>query len=250
MINTLATLDIADGIGTLTLRRSDSRNALSIAMLEAMHERLREAGRERTLRALVIRGDGKAFCAGMDLKAVMSDPVAARSLLHLLADFTTALRALPMVTIACVHGAAIGGGCGLACACDVAMTHAESKMGFPEVDLGVCPAVVAPILVRKIGAGRARKVLLMGGLMSGSEAHEAGIVDYLAASVDELHALCDKVTGALRAAGPHALRTTKDLLNRLDGSVDPAMVREGADLSARVLATPETQAMLKEKFGK
>lgn len=170
-------------------------------------------------------------------------------LLMSLADFALKLRRLPMVTVARVNGAAIGGGCGLATVCDIAVTHADSKMGFPEVDLGVCPAVVAPWLVRKIGAGRARNVLLRGGLMTGQRAWELGIVDQLVPSLADLDAAVAETTGRLSTGGPAALRATKALLNDLDGSLDADLARRGAELSARVLETPEAQAMLRSKLG-
>ena len=84
------------------------------------------------------------------------------------------------MTVAKVNGAAIGGGCGLACVCDLAVTHADARLGFPEVDLGLCPAVVAPWVVKKIGQGPARAMLLRGGVMTGEEAYSRGLVDVLA----------------------------------------------------------------------
>jgi methylglutaconyl-CoA hydratase len=246
----LATLTLSGRIATLALHRPETHNALSIDLLEALHARARELASMPDVSVLVLTGVGKSFCAGMDLKAVLDDPAAPRRLLHLLADFTLALRGLPMVTVAKVQGAAIGGGCGLSCVCDIAITHAQSKMGYPEVDLGVCPAVVAPWLVRKIGAGKARRVLLMGGLVSGQQAFELGMVDHVVPTLQELDDACNAIVQRLAQGGPHALRATKHLLNTLDGSSDASLVKRGADLSADVVATPETQAMLRERFAK
>jgi enoyl-CoA hydratase/carnithine racemase len=122
-------------------------------------------------------------------------------------------------------------------------------MGFPEVDLGVCPAVVAPWLVRKIGAGRARKVLLTGGLLTGAEAMQLGMVDHCVEQAADLDAACEKLAARLAEGGPNALRATKGLLNELDGSMDADLIRRGAALSASVIATPETQATLRTKLG-
>jgi len=249
MSSPLATLDVQGRVATLTLRREDARNALSIDLLDCMHRCADDLASMSGVSVLVLTGSGRAFCAGMDLKAVLDDPAAPGRLLHCLADFTLKLRALPMVTLASVNGAAIGGGCGLACVCDAAATHADSKMGFPEVDLGVCPAVVAPWLVRKIGAGRARKVLLTGGLMSGADAHVLGIVDHCVRSVADLDGATREIAQRLAQGGPQALRATKALLNEIDGSRDADTVRRGADLSASILATPETRAALAAKLG-
>jgi methylglutaconyl-CoA hydratase len=248
----LALLSTIDRIATLTLNRPDARNSLSIDVLDALHAKVGELERGTGATVLVVTGAGKAFCAGMDLKAVASDEGLAAGLpmqlLSSLSDLAIRLRRLPVITIAQVNGAAIGGGCGLATVCDLAITHADSKMGFPEVDLGVCPAVVAPWLVRKIGAGRARQVLLSGGVMSGQRAWELGIVNQVVPTLAELDGAADEVAKRLAAGGPSALRATKALLNELDGSLDTALAERGARLSADVLATPEAQAMLRAKL--
>jgi enoyl-CoA hydratase/carnithine racemase len=197
----------------------------------------------------VFTGAGKSFCAGMDLKQVLGEPGAPLRLLTSLAEATVKLRMLPAITIASVNGAAIGGGCGLTTVCDFAITHADSKMGFPEVDLGVCPAVVAPWLVRKIGAGRARAMLLRGGLMSGKEAHAAGLVGECVDAREGLDAAVQSLAERLATGGPKALAATKRLLNEIDGSTDLEMAVRSAKVSADVLATPEAVAMLKSKMG-
>lgn len=247
-----ALLDIQGPVARLTLNRPDARNALSIELLDSMHARLDTLDTiGHGAHVLVITGAGKAFCAGMDLKAVLielsGDPALGRRLLTRLAELTLRIRALPLVTVASVNGAAIGGGCGLACVCDLAITHADAKLGFPEVDLGLCPAVVAPWVVRKLGPGVARRVLLMGGVMSGDKARDTGLVDFLASDRSGLEALTDEVAARLASGGPCALAATKALLNRLDGSDDAAAVMRGAELSATVLATPEAQAALRAR---
>lgn len=244
----LARLSVEGSVAELRLNRPESRNAMSEELLHTVTERVGDLAGRAGVRVAVLTGEGKAFCAGMDLKAVVGQPEAGARLLEALAELTVRLRALPMVTVAKVNGAAIGGGCGLACVCDVAVTHADSKMGFPEVDLGVCPAVVAPWVVRKIGAGRARRVLLSGGVMSGREAHAIGLVDYLVETHDELDAAADELVDRLSGGGGEAIRATKSLLNELDGSGDAERVRRGALISARVLASDEAQAALRARL--
>lgn len=249
MTNDLATLSIKPPHAALTLNRADARNALSIDLLTAMHARIDQIKARPDVQVVTLTGAGKAFCAGMDLKQVLGTPGAPLRLLTLLADFCLKLRALPAVTIAAVNGAAIGGGCGLATVCDLSITHADSKMGFPEVDMGVCPAVVAPWLVRKVGAGRARAILLRGGIMSGGEAERVGIVNSCVACRDDLDSAACKLAESLASGGPKALAATKSLLNELDGSLDVAQAHRAAELSASVLSTPEAQAMLRAKLG-
>ena len=245
----LVSLHTSGRIATLTLRRPEARNALSIPLLADLHAALDSLATNTALSVLVLTGEGKSFCAGMDLKAVLNDPEAPLQLLTSLADACLKVRALPLVTLAKVSGAAIGGGCGLTCVCDISITHADSKMGFPEVDLGVCPAVVAPWLVRKVGPGKARCILLQGGLLSGQQAFDLGLVDSLVPTAADLDAATSKIADRLATGGPQALAATKALLNKLDNSLDPTLSREGAALSAQVLALPEAQSMLRAKLG-
>lgn len=240
-------LDISGLVATLTINRPESRNAMSLEILDAMHDATDTIASSDTS-VLVITGTGRAFCAGMDLKAVLielsGDEGMGLRLLTRLAELTLKIRALKQVTLASVNGAAIGGGCGLTCVCDMTISHTEAKLGFPEVDLGICPAVIAPWVVKKLGPSTARKAMLMGGVMSAQEALDIGLVDQLAADQDSLDSLCEETAQRLASGGPKALSATKDLLNSLDGSTDTEMVLRGATLSAEVLATPEAQAAL------
>jgi enoyl-CoA hydratase/carnithine racemase len=250
----LVRLDLAGPSAQLTLNRSETRNALSLEMLAAAHQRLDEIDALKSPpMVLTITGAGSSFCAGMDLKQVIieqaGDAETPKALLESLARLTHRIRLLPCVTLAKVNGAAIGGGCGLACVCDLSITHADSKMGFPEVDLGLCPAVVAPWLVRRIGPGQARRVLLTGGLLSGQQAHDLGIVGALVPTRDHLDQAADEIAASLTRGGPKALRATKELLNTLDGSLDLDVLLKGATLSASVLVTPDAQARLKARRG-
>ena len=248
----LAILDINGPIATLTINRPEQRNAMSVEMLDALHACVDRREETEGVVVTVITGAGRAFCAGMDLKHIVIDkstggsgePMLPKRLLASLGRLTVRIRCLPSVVVAKVNGAAIGGGCGLACVADLVVTHAEAKLGFPEVDLGLCPAVVAPWLVRKIGGGPARAVLLRGGVMSGERAGEIGIADVVCPTRDDLDAATDEVVGGYAAAGPDALAATKSLLNDLDRSRDMDLVLRGAELSAAIVATEAAQANL------
>ena len=246
----LARLAIEGRVATITLNRPEQRNALSLDLLTALSQRVREVGETEGVTVCLISGAGKSFCAGMDLKAVLDVPGAPARLLTLIAEVTHAVRNLPMVTVAKVNGAAIGGGCGLACVCDLGVTTPDAKLGYPEVDLGVCPAVVAPWLIKKIGAGQARRVLLEGGVMSGRRAHELGLVTHLAPDENSLDETTRAVVDRIARGGQMALHTTKRWLNELDGSTDLDLLRRGAELSARVVESDEARTTLRAMFSK
>lgn len=237
-------------IARITLNRESKRNALSLDLLADLHTRVDELGARAEpegIAACILTGAGPTFCAGMDLKAVLYEPGAPLKLLTSIAELTIKIRRLPMVTIARVNGAAIGGGCGLACVCDLSVTHPDSKMGYPEVDLGVCPAVVAPWLVQAVGSGIARRILLQGGTMSGLRACEIGLVSHCVPT-DELDAKVEEIAGRVSSAGVQALRATKHLLNEIEGPAVEALVRKGASLSARVVEGAEAREMLAKKL--
>ena len=250
---TLATLSVQGPIAALSLNRPQQRNALSLDLIAALRERVQElvalGGASDGPKVVVLTGIGKSFCAGLDLKAVLDDPEAPGQLLGTLAELTLEIRALPMVMIAKVNGAAIGGGCGLTCVCDMSLTHDDAKVGFPEVDLSVCPAVVAPWVVRKTGAGRARQILLRGGLMRGAEAVALGLMDRSLETPEALDTAVDKLATRIARGGRRALAETKRLLNALDGSDDAEVVRTGAAISAEVVASEEAQAALRALYG-
>ena len=235
------------GITTMTLNRPSKRNALSLELIEAMHDKLDEVERDEAMRVFILAGEGQSFCAGMDLKGVIDDPVKMKEMLRRLSEVTKRIRCLPVPTIATVQGAAVGGGCGLMVVCDFAFTHPGAKVGYPEVDLGVCPAVVAPWLIKKLGAGKARAMLLAGGTMSGQQGFEAGLATHLC-DQDVLLESVETFALNLARGGRGAMATTKKWLNELDGSLDNDVLRRAADLSAEIIAGEEAQARLKPLY--
>lgn len=249
-MNDLVQVHNEQGIAALTLNRVEARNALSLELIDAMNDAVDAIAREAAggnIRVMILAGAGKVFCAGMDLKGVMDDPVKMGRMLHGLSVFLRRVRRLPIPTIARVQGAAVGGGCGLMCITDFAITHPEVKVGYPEVDLGVCPAVVAPWLIKKIGAGRARAMLLAGGTMSGREGLAAGLTSHVVEK-DQLESATLDLAGKLLKGGPHAMAVTKRWLNELDGSMEEAPFDKAAELSAQVIAGEEAQTRLRKIF--
>ena len=240
---------VVQGIHTIDLARPDARNALSRELISALADAVDSVAHDPTARVLILGGEGKSFCAGMDLKAVADDPVAMGDMLRALSRASRAIRRLPIPTIARVQGAAIGGGCGLMVVCDFAVTHAEAKLGYPEVDLGICPAVVAPWLMKKIGTGAARAMLLAGGTMSGDEGFHRGLATHLVTE-SELVTTAQTLAERLAKGGPIALAATKHWLNELDGSLDDAIADEAAEISARIIAGSEAQSRLRAAWSR
>ena len=207
------------------------------------------ASQDDPIRVMILAGEGKSFCAGMDLKAVQDDPILMGDMLRRLAAISRRIRRLEIPTISRVQGAAIGGGCGLMVVCDFSFTHPEAKVGYPEVDLGICPAVVAPFLVKRIGAGPARAMLLAGGTMSGQEGFDRGLATHLVAA-DELESATLALAGKLAKGGREAIAATKQWLNELDGSYDDEQLSKGAEISAELIQTEDAQNRLRTLFSR
>ena len=241
----LVSLTKHDGVGRIRLERPESRNALSATMIDELSSVIAEVESDAELRVVIFEGAGKSFCAGMDLKGVRDDPDAMGGMLEGLAGVSVRIRNLSIPTIARAQGAAIGGGCGLLAICDFAITHPEARIGYPEVDLGICPAVVAPWLIQRIGAGKARSLLLAGGTMTGEAALDHGLVDECV-PFEALDEAVERRAKRILAGGANAVRITKQWLNELEGDKIRQDVLKGGQLSASVIQGEEAQDRIRK----
>lgn len=235
-------LDQLDDAAVVTLNRPEARNPTSVPLLDALDAALDRAVAARA-RVVLLEGAGRVFCAGLDLEEIRSGEETVHRSLTRLGETMRRLRRLDAVTIAVVRRAAIGGGFGFMAASDFAVTHPEAKIGYPPAALGLSPALMAPWLMRKIGASPARAMLLAGGTIDGAEAHRRGIATHLVAE-PELDGTALALARELLGAPEHALRAMKGFLNELDGSDEDEALDLAARVSAEVIAHPETQARL------
>lgn len=206
------------GITWITLARPEVRNAFDADLIAQLSEIL---GRiDLASRAVVLRSEGDAFCAGADLNWMrgMADFSHEENVAdsHALAQMFRALDELPMPLLARVQGAAIGGGCGLVAVADIAIASTGSVFAFTEVRLGILPAVVSPYVVRKIGFAHATALFTTGIRFDAQRAHEVGLVE----AVEEPAKLDAKVSfylDAIVAGGPHAVNAAKRLVREVAG---------------------------------
>jgi len=209
------------GVWFARLNRPDKRNALSDELVMALDATCTQVTADLEARALVIYGAGRHFCAGGDFSGFLrlmqtepghdGDPIARYN-----REFGTLLErlaSLPVPTLAVVAGIAMGGGCGLAAACDRVIAAEDATFATPEVTLGVAPAQIAPFLVRRAGARRARWLMLSGARLKAPEALDCGLADRVVPAA-ELRAALGADLGLLLAAEPAALRATKRIVNR------------------------------------
>jgi len=203
------------------LNRPDKRNALSDTLVEALVALLERVGTDLEARALVISGAGGHFCAGADFAGFLAlmqtapgqaeDPIARYN--RGFGAMLERVAALPVPTIAVVSGVAMGGGCGLAAACDRVIAAEDATFAMPEVTLGVAPAQIAPFVVRRAGPRRGRWLMLGGARLKGADALAEGLADVVVPT-SGLSAALGAELGLLAAAEPAALRATKRIVNR------------------------------------
>jgi cyclohexa-1,5-dienecarbonyl-CoA hydratase len=202
---TAITLDITQGVARVTLNRPP-HNILTLAMIRELDKVLNTVAEQTWLKATVLAANGKTFCAGVDVADHAPDRV--EPMIREFGQLFTRLRTLPMPAIAVVQGAALGGGCELAVACDQVLAAESAKFGQPEIKLGVFPPIAAALFPQLIGYQQAARLLLSGETISAAEAAQLGLITYVAAE-DDLQAALDRLLNQFRRMSATALRLTK-----------------------------------------
>lgn len=218
----LLTYETQKRVAYITLNRPEKRNALSAELVTELKQAFDQAAKDAEVKVIVLSGTGKAFCAGADLAYLQSlqtntyeeNLADSRHLMELFQQIYT----LPKVVIAQVNGHALAGGCGLATVCDFAFSVPEAKFGYTEVRIGFIPAIVKVFLLRKIGEGRAKELLLSGNLISADEAQDMGLINHvvhseaLEARVREFaESLCEHNSGQSMAYTKQMIAAVQDM---------------------------------------
>jgi enoyl-CoA hydratase/carnithine racemase len=196
----------------LTLNRPEVRNAFNDELIAALTDAFTQL--PKGTRAVVLTGEGAAFCAGGDLEWMRKaasytnqENVNDAKRLSMLFGY---IQTCPAVVIARVNGAAFGGGCGLIAAADVAIASTDAKFAFSEVKLGLIPATIAPFVLAKIGRGHARALFTTGEVFDAGRAHHVGLIHEVVNS-DELDAAVTRKLNTILAAGPKAVISAREL---------------------------------------
>jgi methylglutaconyl-CoA hydratase len=236
------------GVERLSLNRPGVRNAFNEELIEELHSWAHALAADRSVRVAVIAGAGPVFCAGADLAWMakmagythdenVRDAMAA-------ARMFAALNALPVPLIARVHGAALGGGAGLAAVCDVVIAEDAAVFGFTEVKLGIIPAVIAPYVLAKIGQSAARELFLTGARFGAARARAIGLVHSVVPH-EQLDAAVDAFVNEFLGAGREAISAAKALIARIASTPGDDLLRVTAEAIADRRASPEGQEGLR-----
>ncbi len=202
------------------------RNAFDDAIAAELARTMNELGARDDLRVIVLGGEGDVFCAGGDLNWMRRVAEYTREEnLEDAAAFQQAFEAVdrcPLPVICRVQGAAMGGAAGLIACCDVAVAAEGTKIGFPEVRLGLVPGVISPYVLRKIGASHTRHLFLTGKRFDAEEALRIGLVHHVV-PLDQLDVSIARVVGEILACAPQGIAGAKVLIRRLlDADADEA----------------------------
>ncbi|WDS36924.1 enoyl-CoA hydratase/isomerase family protein [Pseudoxanthomonas sp.] len=235
MSGNLVQIERADGVAHVWLNRPQVHNAFDEHLIAQLHQAFVQLDTDDTVRAVVLGGRGKSFCAGGDLDWMrrMADFSQAENLQDSgrLAAMLGALYRLRKPTIARVHGAALAGGTGLASACDIAVATPAASFGTTEVRIGLLPATIAPYVIRAMGERAARRYFLSGERFDAEQALRVGLVHEVCIA-DVLDARIRQLLDALLLGAPQALSGCKRLIADVAGHpLDEALM---ADTSRRI----------------
>jgi len=228
----------------LTLNRPDVRNAFNehvIAELTAWAEAVRASAARHEVRVAVLAGAGKTFSAGADVSSMSrtityTEDENVRDATAMSRMFA-ALNSLPVPLIGRIHGAALGGGAGLAAVCDIVVAADDALFGFTEVKLGILPAVISPFALAKIGRSAARELFLTGARFSAARARQIGLVHAVVPAAD-LDATVASYVADILSAGPEAVAAAKALIPSVWGRT----ADEATPITANAIAARRVSA--------
>ncbi|MCH2164658.1 MAG: crotonase/enoyl-CoA hydratase family protein [Marinovum sp.] len=248
------TLDVDDrGVARLCLARPEKHNAMSGFMLEEIASAVSDISGRADIRVVVLTGQGKSFCAGGDLAWMRAQfDMASDSRRKESAKIAIALQALdhlPQPLIGAIQGNAFGGGLGLISVCDTVVAVDTVRFGFTETRLGVIPANIAPFVLRRMGPGPARRVLMSSRVFDAQDALSLGLVTKIVTQQTLAQAVEDEIAPYL-ACAPGAVAETKALLRALGHGVPDEQIQMAIEALARRWQSQEAQTGIAAFFAK
>jgi len=236
------------GVVRVEMARPEVFNAFDERMIGELAQAFTELGADPAARVIVLSGRGKAFSAGADLQWMQRASQASEEWnledARRFAAMLDAIASCPRPTIARVHGVALGGGVGLACACDMAVASCDARFAASEARFGILPAVISPYLVNAVGKRHALRLALTASRIDAQAALQMGLVQHVVEAA-ELDAAVDAIVADLLANGPQALAEIKTLFRQLEVGPVTSDVRE---LTARTISRVRGTGEAREGF--
>lgn len=217
------------GVARIVMNRPEVFNAFDEAMISELGQAVAQCVADPAVRVIVLAGAGKVFSAGADIQWMRRAAAASQDAnladARRFADMLHAIATCPKPTVARIHGLALGGGIGLACACDIAVTSSEAKFSVSEARLGILPAVIGPYLINAVGPRQARRLALTASRIDAQAALLMGLVQQVV-ELPDLDAAVEQWSSELLASGPAAQTEIKRLFDQL--AVGPSDLQSGA----------------------
>jgi methylglutaconyl-CoA hydratase len=237
------TYEVKNGIATITLDRPAVRNAFDEGMIEALAQNLTRATEEKSVCAVVLRGNGDCFCAGGDLnwmkRAAAYTPEENVADALRLGRLLQLLNTLPKVTIGLVQGSVYGGGVGLAACCDILIAEEGARFCLSEVRLGLIPSIIAPYVIAAMGQRQARRYFMTSEPFDAQTAKDIGFA-HVCAPKGGLDAAAEKILSDVLKGAPGAQARGKKLIQEVAGRpVDEAVVALTSERIAEARASDE-----------
>ncbi|HEY5330228.1 MAG TPA: enoyl-CoA hydratase-related protein [Acidobacteriaceae bacterium] len=232
-------VDIAEGIATVTLNRPEVLHALNAQMFNDLERAFQSLGDDPEVRVILLTGSGeRAFAAGADIRALVdTDAKSGRAVSDRGQQVFRQIELCPKPVIACVNGVALGGGCELAMACTLRVASDTAKMGLPEVKLGLIPGYGGTQrLVRLVGRGAALRMMLTATIIGAEEAHRLGLVQAIAPAA-ELMSTARAMAATIAALAPLAIQGVLEAVEH-SGSIDDGLLSE-AHIFGRLCGTED-----------
>jgi len=227
-----------DGVATLTLNRPRAYNALSLDLMQALIDALGEVGADRSIKAVVLAGAGKGFCAGHDLKelrANASRPFYEKTF-ELCSLLMLGLIRLPQPVIARVHGIATAAGCQLVATCDLAVAAEDARFATPGVNIGLFCSTPMVALSRAVGRKQAMEMLLLGEMVPAAKAAEIGLINRVVPA-DALESECSDLAAKIVGKSPLVIKTGKEAFYRqIDRSLEEAYAYTAQVMTENMMA--------------
>jgi methylglutaconyl-CoA hydratase len=238
-------LDRNQDVARIWIDRPDVHNAFDDEVIVGLTNAVRDASANPRVRVIILGGRGRSFSAGADLewmRRAASWTVEQNSAdAGRLAAMLRALASSPKVTVARVHGPAVGGGLGLVAACDLAYATSRARFGLSEVKLGLIPAVISPHVIGKVGPGRARALFVTGERFDAAFAERIGLVTKVVEDEEALDCAIENLITEVRTSGPEAVAGAKELVQVVPTLSEEQVDAWTAEQIARRRATPEAK---------
>jgi len=229
-------LETGHGVATIRLNRPEIRNAFNEVMIAELTDAFTTAGSMKDIRVIILKGEGKSFCAGADLNWMRDvskysyEENYAESLR--LSECFYTIYSSPKPTIAVVHGAAIGGANGLLAACDIAICDNETVFSLSEVKIGIVPACISPYVIKRVGEYSARELMLTGRRIMGQEAESYRLVNK-SLPANEVDSYISQMVQMLLTSGPAAITQCKNLIDKVVNHIE---LEEALTYTAKMIA--------------